>query len=246
MRRRVAIAAALLVPAAAASAQTGPVTTPKIELSIDVGAQGWATSFGDSFEVPVNQEQERISVQYPDREGTFTAVAGRYQVWKQLTVGAGVTHFARNGAAAVHAKVPHPFFDNQFRSVDGTAATRCRENGLIITAGWRIPLSHSMHIVVSGGPAIVQVKRALVTGVKVTEEYPYDTATFASADVSDASRAGAGLYAGADVTWLFSRHLGAGGVLQFTHGRVRLQTGDRRVSVDAGGFQAGGGARLVF
>ena len=247
MRDHLALAAALLVPAAATSAQTrAAATLPRIELRIDAGAQGRPKSFGDAFEVPLNQEQERISVRYPDRGGAFVGAAGRYQIWKQVTVGAGITRFARSGPTAVQAAVPHPFFDDRFRSVDGTASTRRQEIALSLTAGWLIAISDRMHAVVSAGPAIVQVKQAVVTGVKVTEEYPYDTATFAGVEVSDRSRAGAGASAAADVTWLFSKHAGAGALVQFTHARVKLPSGDRRVSVDAGGVQAGVGVRLVF
>lgn len=246
MWRAVSIATVLLVSAGAASAKPASAAAPaKVEFRMDVGARG-RLAFRDGFEVPLNQEQERIEAHYPDRGGTFAAAAGRYEVWKRLTLGAGVTRFARSGAAAVQAMVPHPFFDNRFRSVDGTSGTRRQETGVNVTAGWRIPLSDDIHLDVSAGPAIVQVKQVLVTGVRITEEYPYDTATFANADLTNASRTGAGVYAAADVTWVFSKHLGAGGLVQFTHARVRLTAGDRRVSVEAGGVEAGGGVRFLF
>lgn len=251
MHLHLVIAAALLLAAGTASAQTAASTPAaakpaRFELRFDAGVQGKPKSLSDRFEVPVYQEQERISVEYPDRGGTFTAIAGRYQVWKQWTVGIGVTHVARTADAAVQADVPHPFFDNQFRIVEGTASTRREETGISVTAGWRIPLSDRVHLVVSAGPAVVRVTQAFVTGITVTEAYPYDTASFATADVRDASRAGVGVYAGGDATWLFSKHFGAGGVVQFTHARVRLAAAERRVSVDAGGVQAGGGVRVVF
>lgn len=252
MRRSLAIAAALLVPPAAASAQT-PASTQasaarpaRFELHLDAGVQGKPKSLDDSFDVPVYQEQERISVHYPGRGGTSIGVGGRYRIWRQLTVGVGVTEFARTGDGIVQANVPHPFFDNRFRRVEGTPSTRRQETAVDVTAGWRIPLSARVHLVVSAGPAIVRVKQGIVTGITVTESYPYDTAAFGGAEVRDGSRAAAGVYAGGDATWLFSRHLGAGAVAQFTHAKVRLQAGDRRVSVDAGGVQAGGGVRIVF
>jgi hypothetical protein len=90
------------------------------------------------------------------------------------------------------------------------------------------------------------MKQQFVTGVNFSETYPYDTALFTSADVSESSRTAVGVYVGADVTWMFSQHLGAGGVVQFTRATVKQKVGDRTVSVDAGGAQAGGGVRFVF
>jgi hypothetical protein len=50
----------------------------------------------------------------------------------------------------------------------------------------------------------------------------------------------------ADVVWLFSRNVGAGGIVQFTHAHVTLSVDGRSVPIDAGGLQGGGGMRFVF
>ena len=46
---------------------------------------------------------------------------------------------------------------------------------------------------------------------------------------------------------MFTRHLGAGGIVQITRARARLAAGnDRTITVDAGGVQAGAGIRFFF
>jgi hypothetical protein len=112
--------------------------------------------------------------------------------------------------------------------------------------GFLLPLSPSVRIAVSGGPAILTVRQAFVTDVNYSETYPYDTALFTSADLNESSRTAVGMYVGADVTWMFSKNVGAGGLVQFSRATVKETVGDRTMSIDAGGTQAGGGIRFVF
>jgi hypothetical protein len=167
-------------------------------------------------------------------------------VWKRLTIGAGISTFARNGDADVRASVPHPFFDAQPRSVEGTGLVRRTELATHVAAGWLLPLTDRIHLGVSAGPVFMHAHQAFVTGVEVDEAYPYDAAAFKSADVRDATRTAPGVYAGADVTWMLMPHVGVGGVLQFTHARVKERVGDRTIGIDAGGLQGGGGVRFTF
>jgi hypothetical protein len=94
---------------------------------------------------------------------------------------------------------------------------------------------------------VFSVRQSLVTGVEVTETYPYDSATFKGATAEDATATAAGFNAGADLFWMFSRHVGAGrsdpGLARArasAHGR-----GPHRVS-RCRRVQAGGGLRLMF
>jgi hypothetical protein len=238
------IALALLLPAGSLVAQS--LSAERVDVSVDVGAQARPKPVADAFDAPLYQETEHVTTAYRAPTGTFVAAAGRYRIWKRLTVGVGFSTVSRDGAAAVTARVPHPFFDNQFRTVDGTAATRRDETAVFATIGWRVPLGKAVRLSVNAGPASLLVRQSLVTDVKVTEAYPFDTATFGSATIADSSRRAAGVYAGLDTSWMFAKHFGAGGVVQVTHARVRERAGDRTVSIDGGGAQGGAGLRLVF
>jgi len=239
------LALALLLPAHAVVAQA-PLAADRVEIAIDVGAQAAPKTWSDTFEVPLYQESKRITTEYPQRGGAFTSAAGRYRIWRRLTVGAGFSHFAGSGEAQITASVPHPFFDQQPRTVTGTASTRRKEGVFYGTVGVRLPLSRAIHVSVDAGPAALNVHQSLVSEITVTETYPYDTAGFDKATVRDSVRTAAGIYAGGGLTWMFSRHLGGGGVVQFTHARVKESIDQRTVSIDAGGLQGGGGLRLLF
>lgn len=82
-----------------------------------------------------------------------------------------------------------------------------------------------------------------MSDVTVTQTYPYDTATFASATTVRRSQAKPGFNAGADVAYLFRPHVGFGFGVTFSHARIAL---DDATTVDAGGAHVSGGLRFRF
>jgi hypothetical protein len=244
MVRRSLLAMTLLLSTQMAAAQT-PATIPRIAVRIDAGAQTAPKAFADEFDVALYTEQEHVAIRYPGRGGPFFSAEGRYRVWKGLTIALGVSRFTRDTDAEITASVPHPFFDDRFRAVEGTTPVRREETATHVAAGWLLPLG-GVSLTVSAGPVFMSARQLLVSSVAIAETYPYDTADVGSAEANDARRRGTGVYAGADVAWMFSRHVGAGGIIQFTHAPVRQQVGDRTLSIDAGGLQGGGGIRFAF
>lgn len=219
----------------------------RIWVSVSGGVQPAVNSFSDTFEVPLYAENEKISIDYPVKGGALIAASGGYRVWKQLAIGMGVTRHNRRAPAAVDARLPHPFFDHQLRPIEGTTPATRTELGAHLLVGWMMPLTDRLRVLITVGPSVLSVRQTLVTGVEFTEAYPYDTATFKSATTTSATATATGFNAGADVFWMFSRRIGAGGLVQITRARAKEPAGTgRTVSVDAGGAQVGAGLRLVF
>jgi hypothetical protein len=211
------------------------------------GIQPTVNSFGDEFERPLYQETERVTIDYPVTSGGLIAASGGMRVWKRLAVGFGATRYNRRGSATVQARLPHPFFDNQFREIEGTTTTTRKETGAHLMVGWMMPLGDTLRLIVTAGPSIISVGQTLVTDVQFAETFPYDTAEFTSATTTNSTRSATGFNAGADVSWMFSRRIGAGGLVQVTRARSRLNAGSgRTISVDAGGAQAAVGIRVFF
>lgn len=211
------------------------------------GIQPTVNSFDDAFERELNQETERVTVGYPVRSGALIAATGGARVWKKLAIGLGATRYNRRGSATVTARLPHPFFDNQFREIEGTTTTTRSETGAHLSIGWMMPLGDKLRLIVTAGPSVLSVGQTLVTDVQFAETYPYDTAEFTGATTTKATRTATGFNAGADVFWMFTRRIGAGGLIQVTRARARLNAGSgRTIAVDAGGAQAGLGLRIVF
>ena len=231
---------------ARAEAQTAP-PPERVWVSVNGGVQPGSLSFTDDFDLPLYQENEQISTSYPIKGGAVFAASAGYRVWHQLVIGVGVSRYHRAADATVSARVPHPFFDNQFRTVEGPAPAARDEVSASLQVGWMLPVSPRLRLLVTAGPSVISVRQTIVTGLKLTETYPYDTAAFASATTIDTSRSATGFGAGADLFWMFSRNVGAGALVQFTHAHVTLDAGSgHSVGVDAGGAQAGAGIRFVF
>jgi hypothetical protein len=247
--RQIVTAAAFLVlmlrpdPAAAQDR----LWTERIWISVSGGVQLAGSGFDDSFELPLHTETERVNVDYPMKSGPVIDARGGYRVWRRFTVGAGVTRYSQRADARVEAQLPHPFFDNQFRDVEGTTSTLRAETTAHVLLGWMLPLSDRMRLVLTAGPSFMNVEQTLVTDVNYSETYPYDSAEFTGASTRRSSRSATGFNAGADLTWMFSRRVGAGALAQITRARARLSPGEgRSITVDAGGVQFAGGLRLFF
>jgi len=243
--RRLLLAFLVLLPARQLCAQPAPADE-RLWVSVNGGTQTGTKAFSDTVEVPLYQENKRIDTTYPRAGGVFVSGAGGFRIWRQLSVGVGVSRAARTRDAKVGASLPHPFFDNRPRSVEGTAKSTREEVGAHVKIAWTVAPSPHLRLILSGGPSIISVRQTLVSDVNFSESYPYDTAAFTSATASTASKSATGGHASADVFWLFSRHFGAGGVIQFARARVKLTSGSRTIAIDAGGAQAGAGLRLVF
>ena len=83
--------------------------------------------------------------------------------------------------------------------------------------------------------------------MKFSQEYPYDTATFTGATTRRSSASKVGFNAGADLVWMFSSQIGAGGLVRFARATVTEDAGNgRSLSVEAGGLQVAAGVRFLF
>ena len=98
-----------------------------------------------------------------------------------------------------------------------------------------------------GQPGATELIGFTTTEVLFAQTYPYDTATFTSATNTEQSESKVGFHAGADVAVYFSDTIGVGWLARFSRATVDFTSPDGgTVSVDAGGFQTGGGLRIRF
>jgi hypothetical protein len=238
-------AAVLLVGGAAPTAAQPP--KEQIWLSVSGGIQATNNSFDDAFDLTLYTEPEHVTVNYPAKRGLLIAGSGAYRVWRQLFVGLGATHYSVSGDAEVTAQLPHPFFDKTYRTVEGTAPMTRSEVGAHVLFGWMVRPSRTVRVMLTAGPSYITATQPIATDVTFTEAYPYDTAQFTGVKTTANSRGAAGFNAGADVFWMFAKNVGAGGLVQFTHARIKASANaGRSVSFDAGGGQVGAGLRFLF
>lgn len=218
-------------------------------ISVSGGVQQAAASdVSDRFSFSKNQETETIDVKYPMKTLGLFDVGASFRVWKGLAFGAAFSRVSGGGDAEVTASVPHPFFFNQPRTVTGTdSGVQHAENGVHLQVQYVVPASDSVHIIVGGGPSWISVEHEIVTDVTVTESYPFDTAAFGGAVTKTTKASASGFNAGLDVTWMFARSVGVGGLVRYTRADIDLEPADgRTLTTKAGGVQGAAGIRFVF
>jgi hypothetical protein len=213
-----------------------------------VHVSGWFQPAAATFSTSVRPidfaEASIVDTSYKTRSIPGFEVDGGWRVWRNLAIGAGVSRFSKASGGSVAAQVPHPFFFNRARSVAGDASGLTRdETALHLQALWMIPLRNRWQLAIAGGPSWFSVGQDLVSDVTVTQTYPYDAATFASATVVHRSHAAIGFNAGADLAYGLRPHVGVGIGVNFSRAAIHL---DDTTSVDAGGAHVAGGLRFRF
>jgi hypothetical protein len=235
--------------AAQAGGGPGPSDSPIAFLSANVGGQVTSLDFDDSVTFPSPYAEDgTYTASYKVPPAVAVDVGGAVRVWRRLYAGAAVTYFSSKHDADVSAQYPHPFFRDKPRPVSGTASGITRdETAVHVQAAWLVPVSRRVHMVLFAGPSYFSVKQDVVTGVRVTETYPYDEAAFAGVSQERASESVIGFNVGADGMFLFTRHVGVGGAARFSRASVDITTGNQSsLSVDVGGLIVSGGLRVAF
>lgn len=238
-----------LVVTGTARAQAGPRRDWRDHgyLMVSGDYQASTSTFQDTLTFPRFVETETVTSSYKVVSTPGIDIAGGARIWRSLTVSVGVTRFTKSHGADVTASIPHPFFFNRLRDISGSAASVAHEETAVhVGAAWVAPVANRWQITVFGGPSYFTVSQGFVTDIVYSDSYPYDTATLARTSVQRRSKSKIGAHGGADVTFMFSRNVGAGIVARFSRATLPFDAGAGRISIDAGGAQVGGGLRLRF
>lgn len=244
--RALVLAGCMLVFTQSATAQT--VTTARGYVVVNGAYQMTANDFADGAVKRENAEDGRIDATYVVKGGPAIDIAGGATVWRNLAVGVGVTRFSVTTPSTVTGTVPHPFFFNRLRSVNGEAGGLSREEFAIhVQARGVFPVTPRIQVMVFGGPSFFQVKQGVVSDFTYRDSYPYDEATFGAAVASTAKVSKLGFGGGGDVALFFTRQVGVGGTFQFAGTTVEVPgAGGAMREIKVGGAKAGGGVRLRF
>lgn len=237
--------AGLLLTAIAAQAQSD---APRLYVAVNGGVQTGGEGFTDRREFEVNFETAAAEARHPFEPGALVEGGLAVRLWRGLGAGVAVSRFSGGSAAAVDARIPHPFQFEAHREISGESGrARRSETGVHVQFLYHLPAPGRLRAMLFAGPSYVAADQDLVREVRYDESYPYDAATFASADLARASGSAVGFNAGVDAFWMFTTRLGAGVLVRFTRASLDLDgPADRRIGVDAGGVHVGVGARVGF
>jgi hypothetical protein len=235
----------LATSAAAVSAQT---QHPRGFVTLSAAAHTAADEITDRFEFQTNVETGSIEARYRARTAMLLDGSVGFRFWRRVGIAVAGSRSNASGRGPVSASIPHPFFDDRHRLVEGEATGLSRtETSAHLQLFYEVPATNRWQLRLFAGPSYVSLEQDVVREVTANEAFPYDTATFQRAVTGRATGSGLGFNTGADITWRFARRVGAGLLVRYARASVDLNGPDSRtVSSAGGGLDAGAGVRVLF
>lgn len=220
----------------------------RVRVDISAGEQTTTTLFSQAGTFEEFLENASFNVANEVKTDAFYDVGVTIRLWRGLSTGLAVSYFTKGDSAAVEASIPHPFFFDRPRSINGPGAGLKRtETGVHIVVGWTVPATDRFELTFAGGPSVFQVQQDLVQRVSYSHSYPYDAAQFTGVAAQRIKDHAVGGNASANVTWKLSRHVGIGAALRYSHATLDASiVSSESTSFDVGGLHAGGGLRFMF
>ncbi len=242
---RVLLLSAVMVMAAQPAFAQSP-WLGRARLSLLAGLQPEAKGFSQTSTLVEYVEPASLTISRDQGGAPFFDIGVAFPLVGRFGGSVAFSALSTDGAATLQAGIPHPFFFDTPRPISGDV--NIQRNELAVHAGVGVLVGGgALDVIVSGGPTFFRVRQDVVTGLEYEEAYPYDSATFVSATLSEANASKVGYHAALDLTWRFSRVWGLGALVRYAHAEVPLVAGDIEADlVKVGGLQAAVGLRLIF
>jgi opacity protein-like surface antigen len=197
---------------------------------------------------PKLDENTSFSTNYGNPTAWSLDFMGGGPVWHWLGVGFAVGYHKRNQSAAINAEIPHPYFYDTLRPASFTTEPlQSREAAFHFPAVFMPPALGPIKVLVFGGPSIFRLSQTQVTNIIVNEVPPYDTVTISSVTTDEKKGTFWGYHAGADVSVFFTRSVGVGIGVRYSHANIKQFDQDAATTSGvAGGVSALAGVRFRF
>ena len=234
--------------AGATSAAAQSSSSARVEISANVGVQTGGSMFTSTTTFASNGgETETISVDHDVKTALGFSAGAAVRIVQRIWVGAQYAMSEMKPSASITAVIPHPILFNASRTVEGSVDDVAHnEQNVHVALMYALPVE-AVDVKVMGGPTFFNLKQDFVTGVTISETYPFDTATFSNATTKQLSERAVGFNAGVDISRLLSSNVGIGGLIRYSRADVKFDDPDvGPQTVKAGGFEVAGGLRLRF
>lgn len=236
-------------PAQQSPRQEGPRTpTQRIHIEIDGIYHAATQTLADSANPTVYAETASLKANYEVPAGPGFSGGATFRLWKNLGIGASVSSFSTKFPATVTGSIPQPFQFNRPRTFEGSVDDMVRkELALGVNLRGIFQLSPKFAFSVFAGPTRIKITQDVITAIRYTEEYPYDTATFSAAQVSTDELSKVVFGGGADLAFYFTKSIGIGAGIKYNGGDTLLiSLSGVALTSKVGGVEYGGGLRLRF
>jgi hypothetical protein len=248
-RTRTSLALTILMLAlGAASLAEAQNMPPRGFVNVNFAAQTGSRDFNEAITFPLNQEEATFLGTHPIEEGGLFDFSGGVRVWRNLAAGIGFSQFENTTDVTLAGSVPHPDFFNTPRSATVTVPGMVHEETTVnLMAVYFVPIAPGFDLALSIGPSFISVTQEMVSAVQVTEQGPPFTAVNTAATTVSLEESIVGVNIGADFTYMFTPYVGGGFFMRYAGGSADFTSPSGvPISLDVGGFQIGGGARIRF
>lgn len=245
MIRILAVIALVLLPSVPAVAQQ-----PRLKPYVVVGAAFPLSTegFDEHQTLRTNAEDGSFDVDYPISGSAGVEIGGGVALWRQLGVRVGWSHFSTNSTATLDASLPHPFFFNRPRTLSTEVSGLERsEDAFGAHAMGVFQIGARLQIAVFAGPTWISVKQDVIESFNYSDTYPYDSVSFTNAATSQSSGTKATFGGGVDVSYFFTKLLGAAGGIQLGQADIEIDTSTGHTqTIKTGGPRAFAGIAFRF
>lgn len=207
------------------------------------------SSINETRSITEFAETGSFSARYTTKSVFGPDVGAQVTVFRRLGVFAAFSSANRDESGMFEAGLPHPLYLNRHRDVSGElSGYQFKERAFHLDLAFGSAKGH-LDYALFAGVSLFDVEADFVDAVRYSHAYPYDTVTLNQVLPKRAKDKPTGFNAGGRLDYRFggSRRFGLGAQLRISGATAKLKpTDSNTLSIDAGGFQAGIGARLYF
>jgi hypothetical protein len=223
----------------------------RFRISLDVGVQASERIFESNQTFPLYLETGSFRFERTIRKPVIFGGGLAVRVYRRLYAGMAVSVLNNTGTGTVTAQVPHPLLFNHPRTATGDVPNTTRfETAEHFQIAWTVPAAYKLEFTVFGGPSLFITEQTYVSELALgldREIYPFDTFTLAGVGTDTFKGNILGYNAGVDLTWRFSKNVGAGMLIRYSGGNKQFTPpGGTPDKVEAGGLHAMGGLRIIL
>jgi hypothetical protein len=220
---------------------------PRVYVTVDGLYQALFDPFNRTSTFELFHESASLVATYPPAKTPALLGGGALRLWKAVSVGVAVSRVQSRTNATVEGEIPHPFFFDQHRHVEGSAEGIARsELGAHLQFRVIIPVTDRLDLTVFAGPSRWWIRQDRITDVNFTSQYPFDTVQFTGTTVQETRATTWGYNAGFDASVYLTNHVGVGGILIIATANPDTAPTATTADTRIGGLRAGGGLRLRF
>lgn len=246
--KKTALAALLSLAPLPLAAQGARVRETKGRLFVNGAFDVTSLDWSESRKYKEFAEESTIEAAYEASPGPGFEAGLEYTFVRRFGVAVSFASATRDESATVRSDLPHPFYFNRKRPVEGEAkGFSHKETALhfdVVYAAKAGSLGYSLF----AGVSRIKVETDLVKEpLQFSQTYPYDTATLTGIPADTFEDTPTGFNVGGGLDYRIGRNFGFGAQVRFSRAKAKFTPSEgNSLEVDAGGLQVAAGARVFF